>query len=784
MKGTSFYLISLLFIISSFPGIAQKTVKRQPACLLDAGKEVRIDQLISEQCPPDKKKTVAWSVYSNRGADFGKKYYVVDENQTQFSIYSGSGVYGLTILNSHEVGWKPKSHYLFHFSADFTPEALIHRKCVVLNSQGLVDSICNGIIEESRIPVYHSPTDMVSKEFLPLYSIYFIYQTENKRYLLGKDYSFDPNSPFSSQIIGWVDANRVFDYDSRLCFEPNFQSGSVQKRRCDTIYGNSKVFSTVNELGVFLANRKVNIEPLWEEPDSFYLAPSIVADLKNGKIKVETVRNSICTNCKTGSDCFDSFTNKERSSEFFRFPFLGGNKSDRKIFQVAATGKYVRSKQSICDSLSRNKNKLRVFFIIPDSLPNSYAVFFLNQLHTKYTNFTKKYDACYFPRPANRFLLVGNTDPNQNRYNILLDSLINHKPNADNPGDKNCFTVLNQVLDKEPFLSQETNLIVLINTSKTTFEPNDSYAPISAKLAEKNCYLLTFDLSDNPSFTSTVDVIMRKAIDVFRENHGLNPIPINWHQIGKCRMITNYLLATAWSIDTTGLKGPQILEYIQASYDPVISTIAQVINAECSAKSDTIGLTPNESAFRQGLEKLVPGCGKNINSMRILQKGYTRLQYQDTKNPKDNIWQAEVLMTEDELDDLTTAIDGLTIDLTSSNICDRVCDLWQILIRRFIGENMILNNAYLEFTIPQILDKIIGASFDYPDTEKIKKFSIRQICECQDDVNEPSIEYQDKLSKKNNALKAILNQKPFKIERENGKTTDINYYWVPIFLLP
>ena len=173
--------------------------------------------------------------------------------------------------------------------------------------------------------------------------------------------------------------------------------------------------------------------------------------------------------------------------------------------------------------------------------------------------------------------------------------------------------------------------------------------------------------------------------------------------------------------------------------------------------------------------------------MRILQKGFIRINYQDTKaavDSIDNIWHAEVLMTEDELDDLTSAIDGLTIDLTSTNVCERICDLWQILIRRFIGENMILSNSYLEFTIPQILDKMIGASFGYAYSEKIKKITIRQICECQDDVNEHAIEYQEKLSKKNNELKAILNQKPFKIERENGKTTNIHYYWVPVSLLP
>ena len=784
MKRRFVLLIISLISLSAFPVFSQKPALRQPECLLKADKEVQIDQIISDNCS---KTNAPWMVYSNRGKDFGKKYFVVKESLTGFLIYSGAGTNGLTIQNAHEIDWRPKSDFLFHFSADFTPDALIHRKCVVLNSQGLVDSICQGLAEESRIPVYHSPADTDTIDYLPLYSIYFIYQSENKRYLLGKDYSFNPDASFGSQIIGWVDANRVFNYDNRLCFEPNFQSGSVQKRRCDKTFGNAKVYFTANELGVFLTNRSVNIEPLWEEPNYFYLPPSMAGDLKSGKIRADALRTTLCNNCRQGTTCFKSFPNKPITSDFFRFPFLGVNKGDRKIFQVAATGKYIRSRQNICDSLSENKNKLNVFFIIPDSLPTSYAVFFLNQLHTKYSSFTKRYNAIYYPQPTFNFALVENTERGQHNYNILLDSLISHKPTLNIQGDNNCFDMLKHVLDNESFNNQETNLIVLINTLKTGFTPDDSYLQISVKLAEKNCYLLTFDLSDNQSFTATVDGIMRRAIDFFKQNHGLDAIPVSWNQTGKCKVLTNYLLAAAWSIDTTGLKGPQILDYIQASYDPVITTITQVINAECSNKADTIGLTPNETAFRQGLEKLVPGCGKNINSMRILQKGFIRMKYQDAKSSVDsvdNIWQAEVLMTEEELDDLTSAIDGLTIDLTSTNVCERICDLWQILIRRFIGENMILNNSYLEFTIPQILDKIIGASFGYSDMEKIKKINIRQICECQDDVREPAIEYQDKLSKKNNELKAILNQKPFKIERENGKTTNINYYWVPVFLLP
>ncbi len=771
------------FILLPPAATGQKSARRQPACLLDAGREVRIDQVISDKGP---RLPRPWVVYSNRGADLGKKYYVTDEDLTRFHVCSGSGTSGLTIRQASEVGWRSKQDFLFHFSAEFTPDALIHRKCVVLNSQGLVDSICKGLIEESRIPVYCSPTAREPDRVLPLYSIYFIYQAENKRYLLGKDYVFNPDSSFSSQIIGWVDAVRVFNYDNRLCFEPNFQSGAVQKRRCDTIYGNAKVFSTVSELGVFLSNRKVNIEPLWEEPNYFYMAPSLEKNIRNRAMDLKTLRHSISRDrCGQKSECFrSSFTNEQKSAEFFRFPFLGISKGDRKIFQVAATGKYVRSRQSICDSLSFNKRRVHVFFIIPDLFPATYSIFFLNQLHTKYAGFAKQYDGCFYPGEGNRLSLLCSNPSGHDMYNVLLDSLMSHRP-ASNTGDGvNCFLVLNQVLDRESFNSQETNLIVLINSGKTEYRANETQNRIPEKLAAKNCYLLAFDLADNSSFSSAVDNIMRRAIDLFRQDHGLDAAPVNWERKGNCMVMTNYLLAAAWSVDTAGLKGPQIMDYIRDSYEPVISTVTQVIAAECGNRTDTILLTPNETLFRQGLEKIVPGCGRNISSMRILQKGFTRMQYQNTGVSTDNIWQPEILMTDEELIDLTTAIDPLTKDETSTNTCNRICDLWVTLIRRFIGENIILDNSYLEYTIPQLLDKVIGTSWGYSYAGKIRDYNIRQICECQDEVNEAAVEYKNTLNEKNRELKAILHRKPFTIEREPGNSSNVKYYWIPVSVLP
>ena len=793
MTGRKSFLIFSIHFLISFGVSGQKNALKQPECLLNPVKEININLIISAQCSPQKGKANPWIVFSNRGDDFGYKYFVVGENLTHFHICSGTGVNGLTIINLKDKGFRPKSEFLFHFSADFSSDALIHRKCVILNSQGLIDSICKGLIEESRIPVYADPyvrnmqnyTDAygnILPRFLPLYSIYFIYQRENNRYLLGRDYKFEANRPFGDQIIGWVDAYRVFDYNNRLCFEPNFEAAAVRQRRCDTLFGNAKVFSTASELEVFLINQKINIEPFWEEPGTLFLRQPKKFNVAD-TFSIYSLRNTIArNNCGPGTKCFiANFTNTELKADFFRFPFLGINRVDKKTFQVAATGRYIKSRKSNCDSLTKDKYNLKVFFILPDSLANFYPLFFLNQLNGKYANFNKEYHACYYPQQTDLYVSFGSTTSGQNNYDLIRDSLINHKPNAKNQVNANCFSVLNHVLRKESFNNRETNLIVLINTRQTGNTPINYLNSIANKLAEKNCYLLAFDFANNQSFNSSVDSIIRKAATCYKERYNLPAFPIDWQQSGKCKFLTNYLLAVLSSIDTTGLKGPQILEYIQTSYDPLLSTVNRMITAACTNNPDTIVLTPNETRFKQGLEKIVSGCSRDISSMRILKKGFTRIKYED--NGPD-IWKGEVIMTENELHDLITQLDGFLIPQTGNTLSERICTLWQTLISRFIGQQLLVDNSYLDLTICQIINRIIGSSFGYYCNEPIKRFTLRDICQGQQNVLEPAYAYLKEIEIKNDLLKQKYNSEYFHISEDAGNTNSIKYYWVPVSLLP
>ena len=208
--------IILFFLIVNLNGFSQK-VKHLPKCLEDPYVRIDLKNIHDNKCG---ETDAPWVTYSIQEPDFGQKFYVTGENGDSLNIFSGRRLDGYKIIDPVDRGLRGKSKLLIHFAADLADSSKIHKKCVVLfpSRSGLLDSIAKGIISNSDIPVFHTPytTQPIGK--LPIYYIFFVYKTENGRFLLGRNFKFQPDLPFSEQIIGWVPANLVYQYNSRVCF--------------------------------------------------------------------------------------------------------------------------------------------------------------------------------------------------------------------------------------------------------------------------------------------------------------------------------------------------------------------------------------------------------------------------------------------------------------------------------------------------------------------------------------------------------------------------------------
>ncbi|MEI6684170.1 MAG: hypothetical protein WCO44_16190 [Bacteroidota bacterium] len=330
------------------------------------------------------------------------------------------------------------------------------------------------------------------------------------------------------------------------------------------------------------------------------------------------------------------------------------------------------------------------------------------------------------------------------------------------------------------FNEKETNLIVLINTMQGKYPKNNDLLNIAAKLAKQNCYLLSFDFANNKTFNGSIDTIITKAISYYKDRFALPEFPIEWELTESGKFLLNYMLAVQTDLDTSKLTKPEIEERIYSSYDSIILTVNKVITAGCMNNADNLLPSPKLDRFKDGVGKVFSWCSKEMPTQGIFKLGYAKIRYDENNL---DLWKGEVIMTEIELQDLITRLDGVGVPQTSTTLCDRICTLWQTLISRFIGQQMLLDNSYLDLTICQIINRMIGSGFGYYCDEPVKRFTLRDICQGQQNVIEPAYAYLKEIEIKKELLKQKYNNEYFHISGETGGSS-IKYYWVPISLLP
>ena len=300
-------------------------------------------------------------------------------------------------------------------------------------------------------------------------------------------------------------------------------------------------------------------------------------------------------------------------------------------------------------------------------------------------------------------------------------------------------------------------------------------------MAKQNCYLLSFDFANNMTFNGSIDTIITKAISFYKERFALPEFPIEWELTESGKFLINYMLAVKTNLDTSKLNKSEIEERMNASFDSIISTINRVIAAGCTHNTDNLILSPKIARFKEGVEKIFSCYSKEMPAQGIFKLGYTKIRYDENNL---DLWKGEVIMTETELQDLITQLDGVGIPQTGTMLCDRICTLWQTLISRFIGQQMLLDNSYLDLTICQIINRMVGSGFGYYCDEPVKRFTLRDICQGQQNVIEPAYAYLKEIEIKKELLKQKYNNEYFHISGEKGGSSSIKYYWVPVSLLP
>jgi hypothetical protein len=774
MKTMKKNILAFFLITSLFGNItnAQQKVLNMPVCCLDPFKAVDVRYELQENDRGTMKNT-PWVVFSDRDADFGQKYYVTKEEGEFVYICTAQSVDGNKLMGAGKIEKRLKTELMVRYSAELLNKAVIHKKCVVLNKEEDLEKILQGNMSEANIPLYIGPKATTPSDSIPLYFMYFIYKTEGSRFLIGRDYEYDRTKSYEEQIFGWVDTSRVFKYNSRICFEPNYEQQAVKERRCERGLS-AKVYENWDA-----DKEKFVGDIVWTEPAHYYLFNSDGKDSSVIKKRVD----SLCQMPANSPEFSSLFEVDYLNGLKFRFPLIKA-KNDN-VFMLGCTGRFDESrllKDERCRKLEENKRNLNISLIIDHNLKITKQAYFLEQINKKGVDFSKQYGVCIFPRPNFDDIRL----PAGNNYEVTRDYIKNYMPGTDIQSGDNCLLTLDYILGKENELDPlETNVYILLNTSKVpqVSETSEIFKRLVKNIVNKNCYIIAFDYSENSGLIEQLKTIMLKAANSYatRYSIGIKPAFLppqnNIFTLGNSGIL---------AVLTAGKPGSgvvsQVESFIPVALEDILKTVNDAISFHCS---NTGGTIKRESPFAKVIGEMEKDAV--ILSVRAMQEGYSLLKVLDNKECGHNMWKAEVLMTEKELGELKSLMEQYSkVGTSASDQADNIYELWIALSNRFVGEKLD-ETTLLDMTPQKVMQEMVGGYFGYSGSDELKGYSLRLIREQDPAIQKYFPLYIAKVNRCKEDLEKILETKilEFKNTRDDREEkSNISYFWVPIDLLP
>ena len=801
----------LLYLL---PGLAYtQTVLKLPEILTKAEKRVSVNCLLGKtgaQLPDP------WIVYSDReraGVQFGEKYFVTEERETEVHIYKARSCKNRKLISAEDQGWRRKADLLVSLGADFTGNSLIHKKCVILNHHKTIERIKRGEVSESEVPLYRSSTATESADHVPLYLIYFVYKVENNRYLLGKDYKFDPDLPFSEQIVGWVDRDRVFDYNNRICFEPAFDEADVAWRRCHPVYA-AKVFEFESELSRFLKG-DTSVKPMWVEPDYYFFRnPGFEPDKPGNKEAIDLTEKSYTPAllkrlCETGGEAeairqSRLLTGRSLPGSKFRFPLIRMEHLPENVFLTGVTGRFEndhKSKTLLCETLRNNKSQIAVYFILDNSVDRNRLTYVIGQIQQEFTGFQKKFGVCFYPRPqlGKYKVSIGEKGSNAGVSNYqYVRNFIRDFSSESNYEKKHdhALNTLKYVLTNEKFNASQTNIVIMVNNHAIPI-PDTSLAglrrDIQHLMAEKNCYLLAFDYQSDNNLVQQIQEISVAAAKGYAEKLGMGSGEVAFVKTEIGYELKNAgLLTVIEQADSSLLAAAQMQTFLQKGYASIVNTLDNAIAQIClDASQPSLTSNRHEDPFQRALSE-VPGMEGKVQYIRALEEGYSAIRFDlPGGGYRQDIWKANVLMTKPELEALGSLLDKMLVQNNNSAFSRALFDLWIALFNRFVGDNLAPEDL-MPLTPQIIMNRILGESFGYPVNEPLKRFPLERILANDQGVQKYFESYKEKLYASSIAIREILASGRLKFSladdaasaNQQSSKRGIYYYWVPMEILP
>jgi hypothetical protein len=251
MKKNTFLLLLCLFFLKSLSLQAQefKKVMGRPYCY-----ERPEDATISGKPYEEKKRNDAagWIVISDRNnnatytgpnsgqemkkAAFRDYFFVVEQKDNWLHIVKAGETINLELANpasAEDYGWVEKSKMLLWRAALINPNTKIDIKAFLLHKLAEIKETTSG--DKDLITIYDGPESGTSLEKRHIFDCFFVYKKENGRYLVGMEVSINP-SVIDQILVGWIQQDKLVDWDTRLALEPNFEEDAYNERKSNPAF--------------------------------------------------------------------------------------------------------------------------------------------------------------------------------------------------------------------------------------------------------------------------------------------------------------------------------------------------------------------------------------------------------------------------------------------------------------------------------------------------------------------------------------------------------------------
>ncbi len=162
--------------------------------------------------------------------EFGRALYV-KETQDGYAYLIDAIVDKTQVKQlKEEIGWVKMENLLLWNASLLNPRTKIHLKALLLNKFSDFKAIpCD---KKEIVKVYTAPTGDNLRQTINIYRFYFVYKIQGSRYLLAETPQLGYGNA-KDRILGWVNKDRIAEWNTRIALEPNFTEAGYNERKND-----------------------------------------------------------------------------------------------------------------------------------------------------------------------------------------------------------------------------------------------------------------------------------------------------------------------------------------------------------------------------------------------------------------------------------------------------------------------------------------------------------------------------------------------------------------------